>query len=791
MPFNTRNPIPSGDLRDLDDNARNIDTWANDKTKLSHPDRFGVERRTWHGIEQEAKLNIQQAIDAKNAAQEAAMMSGFSKYADTLAQLEAGIGTDYLEGDVVMVFQDESRDDTSSIFKIESGVAEFKLTFDKTRQDLLSFTGAISADAEWSDVPAHSDPAFDAQAQALANRTEFLSKNIDESIQFVTPEQFGAIGGDKEKDTPAILAALAASKYVWFGNKKYCMSEPFITNGHTVIGFVGETFSSTGTVIEFDFSTTPSVQFAVRNIDNKSVVENIRFIQKSWVVPVNGLRIDRTSDYNNCEFSYFNGYGIVLESNDSSAPVPPANVPRSCYCSTLRNVTCDYNAKHGVYLGGSANAVLVINPRARWNGSPSYGVQPTVAGDWDGIFSDGSSEFPGNGLAGEPQGTTIINPEAAYNSRYGINLHRFFDGTLVGGYGEVNLVGDIRIATVFGSVIDNFMSKQAPVIAVPDVDPLNPSTLLSNHPNRIVIRGYDYGSGQPSSATPKVYRRDFIAQKTMRGTDGILEMGPSSAGGVIVQKSGGDTITFDFTDVQFVAQRFNLGTGALGGSATNNFSVAADAEGTPFFNLLTGAQWGSICVANGSGANTAPAFLIAPKNSTNGRSINAGGTVNAAGADYAEYEFNNGIKFAKGDIVGFKADGTLTNKFSESVRFGIKSTNPSMVGGDVWFTEEMPELTKAGDEPTEQEVIEHNIALSNWKNRLENARENVDRIAYCGKVPCNIYTGQPGDFVIPVEGADGTIAEITVATPNIEQFLISVGRISRVLHDGRREVVVK
>lgn len=178
MPFNTSNPIPSGDLRDLDDNARNIDTWANDKTKLSHPDRFGVERRTWHGIEQEAKLNIQQAIDAKNAAQEAAMMSGFSKYADTLAQLEAGIGTDYVDGDVVLVFQDESRGGTSSIYKVESGVAVFKNAFDKTRQDLLSFTGSISADAEWSDVPAHSDPAFDAQAQALADRTEILMNGV-------------------------------------------------------------------------------------------------------------------------------------------------------------------------------------------------------------------------------------------------------------------------------------------------------------------------------------------------------------------------------------------------------------------------------------------------------------------------------------------------------------------------------------------------------------------------------------------------------------------------------------
>lgn len=211
MPFNTRNPIPSGDLRDLDDNARNIDTWANDKTKLSHPDRFGVERRTWHGIEQEAQLNIQQAIDAKNAAQYAAMMSGFSKYADTLAQLEGGIGTDYIEGDVVMVFQDESRGDTSSIYKVESGVAVFKNAFDKTRQDLLSFTGNISADAQWSDVPAHSDPAFDVQAQALANRTEFIAKGLTEPNGnepvggFDSYEKLRAYSGNATRSTVGVL----------------------------------------------------------------------------------------------------------------------------------------------------------------------------------------------------------------------------------------------------------------------------------------------------------------------------------------------------------------------------------------------------------------------------------------------------------------------------------------------------------------------------------------------------------------------------------------------------------
>lgn len=196
--YRTNNPIGSKDPRDLYDNAENLDVFINDKTKTHEKDRFGVERRTWHGIEQKAKLDIaagvadataeagqyrDQAIDAKNAAQTAAMVSGFSKFAENLASLELGIGTEYVDGDVVMVFQDESRNDSSSIYMVESSDAVFKSSFDKTRDDLLSFTGNIVADAEWSDVPAHSDPAFDVQAQALVDRDEYLLENASIKLQ--------------------------------------------------------------------------------------------------------------------------------------------------------------------------------------------------------------------------------------------------------------------------------------------------------------------------------------------------------------------------------------------------------------------------------------------------------------------------------------------------------------------------------------------------------------------------------------------------------------------------------
>lgn len=175
------NPIGSQDPQDFKTNVGNLDTAVNSKTASKWNDRFGVERRTWHGIETEANLNIQQAIDAKNAAMAAAMISGFSKFADTLAILESGIGTDYVDGDVVMVFQDESRNDSSSIYQVESGSAVFKNAFDKTREDLMSFTGTINVTSDWGSIPAHTDTDFDEQITPVIKRTEYLNEKTNEN----------------------------------------------------------------------------------------------------------------------------------------------------------------------------------------------------------------------------------------------------------------------------------------------------------------------------------------------------------------------------------------------------------------------------------------------------------------------------------------------------------------------------------------------------------------------------------------------------------------------------------
>jgi hypothetical protein len=161
---------------------------------------------------------------------------------------------------------------------------------------------------------------------------------------------------------------------------------------------------------------------------------------------------------------------------------------------------------------------------------------------------------------------------------------------------------------------------------------------------------------------------------------------------------------------------------------------------------------------------------------TSGRSINATGTINASGADYAEYEANNGLVISKGSIVGFKADGTLTLTFSEAVRFAVKSTDPAYVGGDTWSDVEPPE--------------KNTTAWDTWFAEAEAKRAKVDRVAYSGKVPVNVQGATAGQYIIAVANSSGEITGQAVTDPDFSQYKLSVGRVNRILEDGRAELAV-
>lgn len=198
--------------------------------------------------------------------------------------------------------------------------------------------------------------------------------------------------------------------------------------------------------------------------------------------------------------------------------------------------------------------------------------------------------------------------------------------------------------------------------------------------------------------------------------------------------------------------------------------------------------------------NAANACIKVPSASAStNRSINASGTINASGADYAEYEYNDGLVIEKGSIVGFKQNGALTLTFDEAIRFGVKSTNPSYVGGDAWGTEDIVGVKKPvkpmkdeneSDEEWQTKLNEYEQQKANFEAAYEAVRKTVDRIAYSGKVPVNVINAIAGGYIIADKDANGNIVGKYVDDVTFEEYKLCVGRVNKILPDGRAEIAV-
>jgi hypothetical protein len=203
-------------------------------------------------------------------------------------------------------------------------------------------------------------------------------------------------------------------------------------------------------------------------------------------------------------------------------------------------------------------------------------------------------------------------------------------------------------------------------------------------------------------------------------------------------------------------------------SARGSEYLGIESSGNEFCNFQKtgGARAFRVNCTDSEGFNTSGTTIFVGKNGTTNRSINAGGTINASGADYAEY-MNKAIEedISKGDIVGINSNGELTNIFNDSVSFVVKSTNPSYVGGDTWG------VNLEGD-------------------ALEEARLKVDRIAFSGQVPCNVYGASVGDYIIPINN-NGKISAQAISNPTFDEYKLSVGKVWKIMEDGRAWIAVK
>ncbi|MGF3028106.1 hypothetical protein ACQVP2_35625 [Methylobacterium aquaticum] len=273
-------------------------------------------------------------------------------------------------------------------------------------------------------------------------------------------------------------------------------------------------------------------------------------------------------------------------------------------------------------------------------------------------------------------------------------------------------------------------------------------------------------------------------------------------------------------------------------SASNHLFAKSTTEGNPVFQIVAAASGTRVAQFNGTaqeGFNGARAALWLGKDSTTGRSGGFAGTVNASGADYAEYMLKAagcGL-IAKGDVCGVDRDGRLTKTWADAVSFVIKSTDPSLVGGDTWDAEVGPKPEQPGAEPVEPappvrlaadaddaaiaawreamaaypaQFDSYQVAHAEWQKATdayakalpvweaahEKARQCVDRIAFCGQVPANV-TGdfKVGDYIIAAASGAGIKAVAVKADDmTLAQYMRRIGKVWAI-RDGRAWIDVQ
>lgn len=323
--------------------------------------------------------------------------------------------------------------------------------------------------------------------------------------------------------------------------------------------------------------------------------------------------------------------------------------------------------------------------------------------------------------------------------------------------------------------------------------------------------------------------------------------------------SGSAGTTISFNTALEIDSNGNLSVNAVAGNGyhviaknvNNDAGVRVLATGT--VSSVGGTYTNSSIVSyavSGTGANSANCALVVQKDFNTSRSVNAAGTLNASGADYAEYRQLVASLYgqvAKGALLGYDANGLMTNVFANVVgRVLPKSTAPSYVGNDTWGT--TPNIVATYNvvdpgnapaqvvEPTAPTVIANPGAdasedqaaayaayqaaavayaadlatyntyvvaeaayqanLAAFNAALETERVKWDRIALCGVVPVNISglgTADIGKYLVPCAASDGTITATAVAKADLTlmQYIDSFGSIEAIGTDGRPLVNVK
>jgi hypothetical protein len=498
----------------------------------------------------------------------------------------------------------------------------------------------------------------------------------------------------------------------------------------------------------------------------------------------------------------------------------------------------------------SATQLTIIpNYQGASAGGQAYGIQPTASfardlalgaaqllntfggvrdGIGQGLVPDGSAAAPGIRFAAD-QDTGLRRPGANELSIVTGGTDRVSfnqDGAVVSGSvamrqpnGNVHSIGTDANDLIFRSVTAGAETMRVTYSGHVGIGTATPAAFGGYTCLTLGGSGHGYlRLGSPGNAQSLIIQNNFggAAPALATGTAHPLILGTDSAERMRIDVSGNLLVGVSSGSYHKI-QKASVGENGV------VFGVAGATDAL----VVYGAQ-----AYNWNGAATA---MTVARNSVTGRSINGAGTGNFTGSDYAEYMVKCATcgLIAKGDVVGVDRDGRLTKTWADAISFVIKSTDPSLVGGDTWAAHLPPKPEQPGAEPIEpaaplppaedadeaalaawrDAVAAHPAQLASyraehaawqqadatyaaelaaWEDELESARQCVDRIAFCGQVPCNV-TGDfdVGDYIIAAANGAG-IKAIAVKPDAITlpQYMRRIGKVWAI-RDGRAWIDVQ
>lgn len=228
--YNTGNALGSAAAKDLYDNAQNLDVFVNDLINRSAPDRFVVQRKTWHGIETD------------HSEQMAAFSSEFETFLTQSGYQYAG---DYTGGPLTLISRSQLIRYDGQYWRVAAGV---DLPFTTTgtsptswaidvaslvsvgdaalRSDLVKPTGAGMIGSVSGTVQADID-ALNAGIDSITGGISIINEHADLVIDSFL------LAGETTYDNAiqrVLTASLASGRPIKFLPKTYTFANPVTLN---------------------------------------------------------------------------------------------------------------------------------------------------------------------------------------------------------------------------------------------------------------------------------------------------------------------------------------------------------------------------------------------------------------------------------------------------------------------------------------------------------------------------------------------------------------------------------